>query len=100
MNLASSGSVSVCVCEIDPDASTVSIRIGSVGVAGAISVRYPGLSVISPLVFVVPILDHLLRVIVSGVVNNEPVENHPSELDMVAPDERRVGCSPDLTRKR
>ena len=55
---------------------------------------------ISPLVVVVPIFGHLLRVIVSGVANNEPVENHPSELDIVAPDERRVGCSPDLTRKR
>ncbi len=100
INLASSGSVSVCVCEIDPDASTVSIRIGSVGVAGTISVRYSGLSLISPFVVVVPIFSHLLSEIVSGVANNEPVENHPSELDIVAPDERRVGCSPDLTRKR
>ena len=100
MNLASSGSVSICICDIDPDASTVSIRIGSVGVAGAISVRCPGLSVISPLVVVVPIFGHLLSVIVSGETKNEPVANHPNELDSVEPEERRIGCSQDLTRNK
>jgi hypothetical protein len=98
--LVSSGSVRVCVCEIDPDASTVRSLIGLVAVAGATSIRYHGSRANTHRDVVVARVWFLRSDIVSGDIKNEPEANLPSVSTCVDPDAMSRGDSPDLTRQK
>lgn len=95
-----SGSEIVCVCDMEPDSFMMSIRIGSVEVAGATSLRYPGWSSIIPLFEIVPKSVVFLRVILSEGCKNEFDTNPHQEFESVAPELKRTGPSPGLTRKK
>lgn len=100
MNLISSGSDRVWICEIDPDGLIVYICIGAASFAGDISVRYPDGSANIPWISTIPLSVLVRMVMISGLVKNEGVENPPVGSELVAVGVSNVGHSPGLTRKK